>query len=291
MADPALWPAGFVLIALVLVALCVGSFLNVVIHRLPLMLEARWAQAAAETDSSERPATRTAITLSRPRSRCPGCDRAIRPWHNIPLLGYLILRGRCADCGQAISWRYPAVELASALAALVVFYRFGATPAGLAALVFTWFLLALAVIDWRTQILPDVMTLSLLWLGLIASLFDGRLTPVPPTDAIIGAAAGYGLFWLIFQGFVLLTGREGMGYGDFKLVAAIGAWLGWQQLPLVVLAASLGGSVFGVLAMASGRMNRGTPMPFGPWLAGAGWLALLAGDTIASAYLSVSGLR
>ncbi|RJS92199.1 A24 family peptidase [Salinisphaera sp. Q1T1-3] len=284
-------PLWFVVLSAIVLGLIVGSFLNVVILRLPRMLEARWAAEAAAADASDLADT-TPVSLAAPASHCPHCRTPIKAWHNVPLLGYLGLRGRCAACGHRISALYPLVEAAAAAIACLVLYRFGLTPAGGTALLASWLLLALAVIDARTQLLPDVLTLSLLWLGLLASVIGiGPATAVSPADAIIGAAAGYGVLWLVFTAFKCLTGKHGMGHGDFKLLAALGAWLGWQQLPLVLLMASLGGSLIGIALMATGRLDRGTPMPFGPWLAGAGWLALIAGDTIMAAYLTLSGLR
>lgn len=279
--------------AVALLGLIVGSFLNVVILRLPRMLEAQWRASAADilgqpADAAERPRE----NLAKPRSRCAHCGTPIRAWHNVPLLSFLWLRGRCATCRGKISWQYPAVELAAALMALAVARHFGATPLMGFALLFSWSLLALAVIDWRTQFLPDAITLPLMWLGLLISL--GHMSGiglVGPASAIAGAALGYGVLWLVFQLFLWVTGKEGMGYGDFKLLAAIGAWLGWQQLPLALLLASVSGALVGGTLMASGRLARGQPMPFGPWLALAGWLGLIAGDTISAAYLSLAGLN
>jgi leader peptidase (prepilin peptidase)/N-methyltransferase len=231
------------------------------------------------------------MNLERPRSFCPRCAAPVKARHNIPVVSFIWLRGCCAACGGSISWRYPAVEAAAAAIALVVVARFGATPLTGLALLFSWTLLALAVIDWRTQLLPDTLTLGLLWLGLLASLgFAGGTALVGPAQAIAGAALGYGVLWLIFQLFLYATGKEGMGYGDFKLAAAIGAWLGWQRLPLVLLMAAGAGAIVGGALMASGRLARGAPMPFGPWLAGAGWLGLTTGDTIMHTYVSLAGL-
>lgn len=267
--------------------LIVGSFLNVVILRLPAMLEAGWRANAAEI--LERPAPREkAPGLVASRSACPHCGTTIRAWHNIPVLSFLLLRGRCADCGGRISWQYPLVELAAALLGVAVAWRFGFGMPTLLALVYTWTLVALTGIDWRTQYLPDNLTLPLLWLGLLASLGGWFTTPA---DAIAGAAAGYLLLWSIYHGFRLLTGKEGMGYGDFKLLAAIGAWLGWQSLPLVILLSSVVGAAVGIAMTVTGRLERDRPMPFGPFLAAAGWLALVAGDTIVSAYFQIAGLN
>ena len=284
-------PVAFVYIAIGLIALVLGSFYNVVIVRLPRMMIARWqaetTDATADLDGS---GPDHALSLSFPASHCPTCATPIRYRHNLPVLGYLLLRGRCSACGTRISWLYPLIELLSLAAAGVAVARFGLTGAALGAYLLSAYLLILAAIDARTQLLPDVLTLSLLWLGLLASLWHGQFTDISPPDAIMGAAAGYGVLWLVFQGFAALTGKHGMGYGDFKLLAALGAWLGWQSLPLVVIIASTGGALVGGTLLATGRMQRDTPMPFGPWLAAAGWLALIAGDTITAAYLRYAGL-
>ncbi|GAB3680159.1 prepilin peptidase [Salinisphaera aquimarina] len=279
--------------AITLFGLIVGSFVNVVILRLPRMMEAEWRASAAEILGQPATADDTVrVNLSRPRSCCGNCGTPIRAIHNIPVLSFVFLRGRCAACGTAISWQYPAIEIASAAMALLVALHFGPTPFMVMALLFSWCLLALAMIDWHTQLLPDALSLPLLWLGLLISLgHNAGFALVDPATAIIGAAAGYLVLWLVFQVFLLVTGKEGMGYGDFKLLAVIGAWLGWQTLPMVLLMASLAGAVVGGALMASGQLARGKPMPFGPWLAIAGWLTLIAGDTIMDGYLTVSGLR
>ncbi|MGB7756895.1 MAG: A24 family peptidase [Salinisphaera sp.] len=285
-------PPVFVYVAAVVVGLIVGSFLNVVILRLPAMMEARWRREAA--DILELPtddATTTRFDLAAPGSHCPHCKTPIKAWHNLPVIGYLLLRGRCASCGARISIQYPAIEIAAAILAVIAVARFGATAWGICMVGVSWVLLAMAAIDFRTQLLPDALTLPLLWAGLIVSLWHlGPNTP-SPAEAIAGAAAGYGVLWAVFQGFRLATGKIGMGHGDFKLAAALGAWLGWAQLPIAVLAASVGGAVVGGALIASGRLSRGAAMPFGPWLAFGGWLAMVAGDTILHAYLTLSGLR
>ncbi|WP_348762043.1 A24 family peptidase [uncultured Salinisphaera sp.] len=286
-------PPWFVVLALGLIALALGSFINVVIVRLPRMMEARWAAELADATGDLHAAPVDAgLSLAFPGSHCPHCRTPIRYRHNLPLIGYLLLGGRCASCRARISPLYPLVELTSLAVACVALARFGFTPAALAAYVLSAYLLVLAVIDARTQLLPDVLTLSLLWLGLLASVAGGpghTLTGVTPRDAILGAAAGYGILWAVFQGFAALTGKHGMGYGDFKLLAALGAWLGWQALPMVVIIASTGGALVGGALLATGRMQRDTPMPFGPWLAVAGWLVLIAGDTIGAVYLRATG--
>ncbi|MDT0618064.1 A24 family peptidase [Salinisphaera sp. P385] len=277
---------GLYIAVLFVLGLLVGSFLNVVILRLPVMLDHAWRTDAAMILEQPGP-TEQPPGIAGPASACPACGQRIRAWQNVPVLSYLLLRGRCASCRAPISVQYPLVELAAGLLAATVAWQFGVTLPALLALIYTWMLLALTGIDWRTQFLPDLLTLPLLWLGLLASL-GGAFAQ--PADAIVGAAAGYGALWLVFQGFRLTTGKEGMGYGDFKLLAAIGAWLGWQALPLVVILASVAGAVVGLAMMAGGRLQRGNPMPFGPFLAIAGWLALVAGDTITAAYFQLAGL-
>lgn len=287
---PAL-PPWFFFGALTLLGLVVGSFLNVVITRLPRMMEARWQAEAADILDQPVPDDSDTFNIAVPRSACPTCGAPVRSLQNLPVLSFILLRGRCASCHTRIAWQYPAIELAAAIIAVLVGLRFGASAYMPLALLLSWGLLALAVIDWQTQLLPDSMTLSLLWLGLIASVGWPLTSGVTPISAIIGAAAGYGVLWLVFQLFLLVTGKQGMGYGDFKLLAALGAWLGWQQLPLVLLMASIAGALVGGTLMATGRIDRGHPLPFGPWLAIAGWLVLMAGDTIIAAYLTLSGLR
>ncbi|PWG65161.1 prepilin peptidase [Spiribacter halobius] len=274
-------------VATAVLGLLVGSFLNVVILRLPVMMERDWQAQCAELTGAPPPEGE-AVSLVHPGSRCPACGHAIRPWDNIPLLGWLLLRGRCRDCGARISARYPLIEAVTALLSVVVILHFGATPAGLAALVLTWLLIALTVIDLDHQLLPDSLTLPGLWLGLLLSV--GGVF-VAPATAIVGAAAGYLTLWLVYHGFRLLTGKEGMGHGDFKLLALLGAWLGWSQLPLVILLSSLVGALVGVgMILGLGR-HRDQPIPFGPYLAAAGWIALLWGEPLIDAYLGFSGLR
>ncbi len=253
-----------------LIGLLVGSFLNVVIYRYPLMMEAEWEAQAAEIRGEDPPA-RAPFNLLRPRSRCPQCGTAIAAWHNIPVLSWLALRGRCAHCGAAISIRYPAVELLTGVLAALAVWRYGATAAGAGALLLTFFLIALTFIDLDTQLLPDDLTLPLLWLGLafnLASVF------APISDAVIGAMAGYGILWTIYWLFKLVTGKEGMGYGDFKLLAALGAWFGWQAVPAMVLLSAVVGAGVGIALIVFRRHGRDVPIPFGPYLAGAGLLVL-----------------
>ncbi len=269
-----------------LFALAVGSFLNVVIHRLPLMMEQAWRRECAELTGEEVPAAER-LSLALPGSRCPHCGHALRARENIPLLSYLFLRGRCSACAQPIGARYPLVEAGTALLSLLVVWHFGVTWEAGAALVLTWGLIVLAGIDIDTQLLPDSITLPLLWLGLLLSLAGGFASP---RDAILGAALGYLFLWTIYQGFKLITGREGMGYGDFKLFALFGAWLGWQALPMILILSSVVGAVIGLALLARRGQDRHTPLPFGPYLAAAGWLALLWGDSLNGAYLQWSGL-
>ncbi|MDH4259899.1 MAG: A24 family peptidase [Gammaproteobacteria bacterium] len=282
-------PAVFAAVA-GLFGLAIGSFLNVVIYRLPLMLERQWrAQCAEVTGQAAAPAGES-ISLSKPRSRCPSCSVQIRAIHNIPVLSYLALRGRCASCSAPISLRYPLVELATAVVTGVVAWHFEfGFQAGLA-LIFSWYLIAMTGIDVDRQLLPDVLTLPLMWLGLLASLWP-TVGMASPRDALIGAAAAYLVLWSVFQAFRLATGKEGMGYGDFKLFAAIGAWLGWQMLPLVLLLSAVVGAAVGITLILARRHGRGVPIPFGPYLAGAGWIAMLWGPPIIERYLGVAGLR
>ena len=265
-----------------------GSFLNVVILRLPRMLEADWRRDCAETleHASAEPAA-AKFNLVTPGSTCPACGHRIRAWENIPILSWLLLRGRCSACKTGISARYPLVEALTAVLSVVVVVHFGLTAQGLAALVLTWGLIALAFIDYDTQLLPDDLTQPLLWLGLGLSLF-----PVfaDSQSAIIGALAGYLSLWLVFHLFRLVTGKEGMGYGDFKLFALFGAWLGWEYLPQIILLSALTGAVLGSVLILSGRHDRAKPLPFGPFLAAAGWISLIWGDAINDTYLRVSGL-
>jgi len=264
---------------------CIGSFLNVVVYRLPVMMqreEAVWAREALELEAASS-SEDAPFNLVVPRSRCPQCGHQIRAWENIPVLGWLLLRGRCSNCASPIAVRYPIVEFATALATCAVLAVFGPTWAAVWALAFTWSLIALALIDLDTQLLPDSIVLPLLWLGLLVNV-AGVYTSLP--EAVVGAVIGYGVLWSLYWAFRLLTGKEGMGYGDFKLMGAMGAWLGWPALPGVVLLASLTGIVAAVAMMLNGKMNLETPMPFGPFIAAAGWLAML----LAGAPLTVLSL-
>jgi len=267
--------------AAAVIGLCVGSFLNVVIHRLPKMMERGWAAQCAELQGRE-PEPQPRYDLVVPRSACPSCGHAISALENVPVLSWLALRGRCKGCGTRISVRYPIVELAGGVAALAAVWKFGPTWTGLAACAFLWTLIALAFIDADTQLLPDDLTLPLLWGGLVANLFG---LFVPLASAVIGAVAGYLALWSIYWLFKLIRGKEGMGYGDFKLLAALGAWLGWPMLPQIVLVSSVLGAVGGLAAMALQGRDRAAPLPFGPWLAGAGAVALFFGPQINALYL------
>ena len=277
-------PAYLSLLVLLL-GLCVGSFLNVVIHRLPLMLERDWRRECRALLALEPAPAEAPLSLASPASRCPSCQAPIRPWQNIPLVSWLALRGRCASCRAPISMQYPLVEAAAGLLGVACALRFGWSAQLAAGLVLSWALLALAVIDLRTQLLPDTITLPLLWLGLLLSL-DGVFTR--PTPAIIGAVAGYLSLWTVYQVFRWITGKEGMGYGDFKLLAALGAWFGWKALPMIVLLSSAVGAVIGLGLIALRGHDRNVPLPFGPYLALAGWIVLIGGRELSTAWLRLT---
>ena len=277
----------FLLLATGLLGLLVGSFLNVVIHRLPIIMRRDWQSQCDELNGHNNPQPTETFTLSRPRSRCPHCGHVITALENIPVLSYLLLRGRCKECKSPISPRYPLIEALTGTLSVVVAWHFGFTTACAAALLMTWALIALTFIDVDHQLLPDNITLPLLWLGLLFNLF-GTFTSL--NSAVIGAIAGYLSLWLVFHGFKLLTGKEGMGYGDFKLLAALGAWLGWQFLPAIVLLSSLVGAGVGISLMLLKKQQQDQPIPFGPYLAVAGWLALVWGEAINQWYLSLAGL-
>jgi len=262
------------------VGLCVGSFINVVVHRLPRMLEHGWQDQCAEL-RGEAPEDRPRYNLMVPRSACPACGHKITAGENIPVVSWLLLRGKCSGCGAAISARYPLVELLGGLTAVCAIAKFGPTWQGLAATAFLWTLLALTFIDFDTQLLPDDLTLPLLWGGLLANTF-GLFAPL--REAVIGAIAGYLALWSIYWLFKLIRGTEGMGYGDFKLLAALGAWLGWKVLPLIILGSSVVGAAIGITLVVMKGRDHNVPLAFGPYLAIAGMLALFFGQPIMKLY-------
>ncbi|MGS0741705.1 prepilin peptidase [Glaciimonas sp. GG7] len=261
--------------------LLIGSFLNVVIHRLPKMMQRESDNYVAQENGQDLPHT-DRYNLTLPRSACPQCHHQIGALENIPVISYLVLRGKCAACKTPISARYPIVELVTAALSGMLIWQFGSGVMGMATLVFVYLLLAMTFIDADTQLLPDDLTLGLLWCGLLINVSG---TFVPLSEAVIGAAAGYFVLWAIFWLFKLATGKEGMGYGDFKLLAALGAWLGWKMLPLIILFSSLVGALVGIALIVFSRRGRDKPMPFGPYLAAAGLLALLYGHSILAMYL------
>ena len=276
-------------------ALLFGSFLNVVIYRLPIMMEKEWREQAAELMStppeSEIPEDRFDLVV--PRSRCPSCGNLITAVQNIPVISFLLLRGKCAKCGASISARYPFVELMTALMAATCAWHFGPTWEALAAIFLTLFLIPIAMIDADTTLIPDSLVIPLLWAGLFISLFhpmEGAQTLfISLRDAIIGAMAGYLILWSVFWAFKLVTGKDGMGYGDFKLLAALGAWLGWQKLPLIILLSAVVGAAINIAMIVFRGKDRSIPIPFGPYLAAAGWIAMLWGEQIMGRYLSLIG--
>ena len=268
------------LVLAIWVSLSVGSLLNVVIYRLPSMLKRDWQSQAREILELDEANADDAepFNLSVPRSRCPSCGHQIRWFENIPVISWLALRGRCSACATPISWRYPGVELLTCVLSIAVLAFFGWNAVGFLAVVATWLLVAMTFIDFDTQLLPDELTLPLLWLGLLTNaLWIGI---VPLFDAVIGAVAGYLFLWSVFWAFKLLTKKEGMGYGDFKLLAALGAWMGWQALPSIILVSACAGLIYAIIRMGLGQQTRGDTMPFGPFLAIAGWVTLLFRDTV-----------
>lgn len=282
------------LIAVAVLGLLVGSFLNVVIYRLPDMLKRQWRQDCemflAESDGKSAKQTKAETNdtnLVTPRSYCPKCHQPVSALDNIPVISYLLLGGKCRHCSTKISLRYPLVETLSALLVLVVALQFGFSPQAGLAMLLTWALLSLSFIDYDHQYLPDNITLPFLWLGLLANLF-GVYTDLE--SALIGAIAGYLILWSVYKLFKAITGKEGMGYGDFKLLAMLGAWLGWQLLPAIILLSSLAGAVIGLLLILFKKQDRHIPIPFGPYLAIAGWLALLWGDQLNKAYINWTGM-
>lgn len=277
----------FVLCAL-LIGLLIGSFLNVVIYRLPIMMQRDWREQARDILELPAEARRETFNLVLPNSKCPQCGHEIKPWENIPVISYLFLRGKCSSCKTPISKRYPLVELSCGLLSAYIAWHFGVTWQAAGMLVLTWGLLAMSLIDADHQLLPDSLVLPLLWLGLILNHF-GLFTSLE--DALWGAVAGYLSLWSVYWLFKLITGKEGMGYGDFKLLAMLGAWGGWQVLPLTILLSSLVGAVLGLIMLRLRNAETSTPIPFGPYLAIAGWIALLWGDQITASYLQIAGFR
>jgi leader peptidase (prepilin peptidase)/N-methyltransferase len=269
----------------VVLGLVIGSFLNVVIHRLPVVLKNNWSRQCRELlepDHDENDATKQPYNLLRPGSHCPACGHRIRAIENIPVVSYIFLKGRCAACHSRIPPRYPIIEIATAILSVFAALHFGYTLQTAAALAFTWIIIPLCVIDYDEQLLPDCITLPLLWAGLALSLAN---IFIDSQASIIGAMSGYLCLWVVYHLFKLATGKEGMGYGDFKLLAAIGAWVGWQALPVVILFSSVVGAITGISLIAVKGRQRSQPIPFGPFLASAGWITLLWGQDILNLYL------
>ncbi|MGH8500286.1 MAG: prepilin peptidase [Methylococcales bacterium] len=280
-------PAALI-IAAGLLGLMVGSFLNVVIYRLPIMMERGWRrESIAYLGLAPEPAPEPQpFNLIQPQSRCPRCTSSIRPWQNIPIVSYLILGGQCANCKMPISIRYPAVEALTAILSALVVWRFGFTLQAGMALILTWALISLSLIDIDRQLLPDSITLPVLWLGLALSI--GHVF-TDSHSAIIGAISGYLSFWIVYQIFKVLTGKEGMGFGDFKLLAMLGAWMGWQYLAVTILFSSLFGALIGTMMVVFGKHDRSRPIPFGPHLSAAGWIVLLWGNYFLQGYFGFVG--
>ena len=278
--------------SIALISLAIGSFLNVVIYRFPKMLEQGWYEEcreflSEELDKNKVAETKEKITLSKPASTCPKCGHKIRFYENIPVISWLFLKGKCSSCQSKISIRYPLIEAATALLSVVIATKFGVTIQTLFLLILTWGLVSLTMIDFDHMLLPDQITLPLMWLGLLVNI---TATYTPLQDAVIGAAVGYMSLFSIFWLFKLITGKEGMGFGDFKLVAVFGAWMGWQLLPLLILMASFVGALVGISLMVFKNHQREQAIPFGPYLAVAGWITLIWGQSIWNWYLSTLGL-
>lgn len=284
-------PAVFIAVVFAF-ALLFGSFFNVVIYRLPIMMHREWrAQAKEILDEPFDDVAEETFNLTVPRSRCPSCGAAVASWQNIPVLSYLVLGGKCAACKARISKRYPLVELATGVLCAITAWRFGFGAEALMAIVMTLALVPITMIDADTQLIPDSIVFPLLWIGLAMSLFapvaGADTLFIAPDQAIIGALAGYLSLWSVYWLFKLATGKEGMGYGDFKLLAALGAWLGWQALPTIILMSAVVGATFGIAMIVFRGRDRSVPMPFGPFLAAAGWLTMLYGDAISTAYYAL----
>ncbi len=283
-----------VFIAVVFIfTLIIGSFLNVVIYRLPIMMERDWREQADELISTpcEQAMPEGRFDLVMPRSRCPSCGTLITAWQNIPVISYLFLKGRCAACEAPISARYPFVELMTAILAATVAWHFGPGWEALMAIALTVVLVVISMIDADTQLIPDSIVLPLMWLGLAMSLFHPMIGAntlfIGPKDAIVGAMAGYLTLWSVFWLFKIVTGKDGMGYGDFKLLAALGAWLGWQQLPMIIMMSAVVGAVINITLILARGKDRSIPIPFGPYLAAAGWITMIWGETIKNSYIDL----
>lgn len=273
-----------------ILGLIVGSFLNVVIYRLPIMMERRWQTECASMAGDETATEdEKPFNLMLPGSACPGCGHKLSLWENIPVISYLLQKGKCKSCASPVSIQYPLVEILTAILSAFAVWQFGYDWKSLAALVFTWSLISLAVIDLKTQLLPDQITLPLLWLGLIVNLSSGGFTDY--SSSLLGAVFGYLSLWSVYHLFRILTGKEGMGYGDFKLLAALGAWGGWMILPVTIILSSLTGAIIGILLIVTKQQDKGVPIPFGPFLAIAGWIAFFWGNQITDAYLNFSGIH
>ncbi len=266
---------------IIFVGLSIGSFLNVVIYRLPVILEKEWKQQCQEFLELEV-SKQEKFNLSFPASTCPSCQHKIRFWENIPVISYLFLKGKCSSCGTHISLQYPLVEISTAILSIIIAYHYGVSWQTVTALMLTWSLIALTMIDIHKQLLPDNITLPLLWLGIICNI-SGLFTDLE--SSVIGAISGYLALWSIYHLFKILTGKEGMGYGDFKLLSALGAWMGWKVLPLIIVLSSFVGAIIGIAMIIFARHDKSIPIPFGPYLAIAGWIALLWGDAITKAWL------
>lgn len=283
--------AGLFITLAAILGLMVGSFLNVVIHRVPKMMQNTWKRECCELLELDNPSADklpATYNLLKPDSHCPKCKTPIKPWHNVPIISYLLLKGRCSQCSEPISVRYPSIELVTGVLSGFIAFQFGFTEQALAALLLTWALIALTMIDVDHQLLPDSITLPLLWLGLLLNT-QGLFTDL--NSAVFGAIAGYMVLWSVFWLFKILTGKEGMGYGDFKLLAALGAWMGWQALPLVIILSSLVGAVIGIAGILIMGRDKNVPIPFGPYLAIAGWIAFLWGDEITRTYFQIAGFQ
>ncbi len=282
----------YLLVLTAVLGLLVGSFLNVVVYRLPIMLEKSWKAHASELLAATEPQLESAhsdqtFNLALPLSQCPHCAHSLSAWENIPVVSFLLLKGRCHHCGHRISLRYPATEITTAVVSMLVVTTFGFTLSSLALLIFSWSLIAIGLIDYDHHIIPDDISLPLLWLGLLAATFGFGAPEVSLSSSVLGAAAGYLSLWLIYWLFLLATGKQGLGHGDFKLLAALGAWLGWQELLPVILLSSLSGSIIGLFLILMRGREQSKPIPFGPFLAGAGFAMLLWGPALTNLYLKI----